>query len=82
MFAAIIEALMVVRHKFVLYPPHIMRPPAMLATSALHLSGRRRRRQIACSPGTSLVVGRGGNHLAPNQGCWSIRSHLNEVMRS
>ena len=63
-----------------------MRPPAMLATSALHLSGRRRRRrQIACRPGTSLGVGRGENHLAPNRGCtggWSICSHLNEVMRS
>ena len=45
-----------------------MRPPAMLATYALHLSGHRRR-QITCCPGTSLGVGRGGNHLAPNQGC-------------
>ena len=51
------------------YPPHRMRPPAMLATSALHLSGHRRRRQIACRPGTSLGVERGENHLAPNQGC-------------
>ena len=41
--------------------------PAMLATSALHLSGHCRR-QIACHPGT-LGVGRGDNHLAPNQGC-------------
>jgi len=40
----------------------------MLATSALHLSGHRYR-QIACCPGTSLGVGRGDNHLAPNQGC-------------
>ena len=31
----------------------------MLATSALHLSGRRR--QIACRPGSSLGVGRGDN---------------------
>ena len=30
----------------------------MLATSALHLSGHRRR-QIACRPGTSLGAGRG-----------------------
>ena len=30
-----------------------MRLPAMLATSALHLSGHRHR-QIACRPGTSL----------------------------
>jgi len=37
-----------------------MRPPAMLATSALHLSGHRRRK-IACRPGTSLGVGRGDN---------------------
>ena len=61
-----------------------MQPPAMLATSALHLSGHRHR-QITCHPGTSLGVGRGENHLAPNQGCtggWSICSHLNEVMRS
>jgi len=66
------------------YPPHRMRLPAMLATSALHLSGHRRR-QIACRPGTSLGVGRGDNLLLPNQGCmggWSICSHLNEVMRS
>ena len=41
----------------------------MLATSALNLSGHRRRRQIACRPGTSLGVGRGENHLATNQGC-------------
>ena len=41
---------------------------AMLATSALHLSGHRRR-QIACRSGTSLGVGRGENHLVPNQGC-------------
>jgi len=71
-----------------------MRPPAMLATSALHLSGhrRRRRRQIACCQGNSLGLGRGDNHLLPNQGCtggggggggwWSICSHLNEVTRS
>jgi len=45
-----------------------MRPPAMLATSALQISGHRRR-QIACRPGTSLGVGRGDNDLAPNQGC-------------
>ena len=45
-----------------------MWPPAMLATSALHLSGHRRR-QNACRPGTSLGVERGDNHLAPNQGC-------------
>ena len=43
-----------------------MQPPAMLATSALPLSGHRR--QIACRPGTSLGVGRGENHLAPNHG--------------
>jgi len=42
----------------------------MLATPALHLSGHRcrRRRQTACHPETSLSVGRGENHLAPNQG--------------
>ena len=40
----------------------------MLVTSALHLSGHRRR-QTACRPGTSLGVGRGENHLGPNQGC-------------
>ena len=45
-----------------------MRPPAMLATSAPHLSGHRRH-QMACRPGTSLGVGRGENYLAPNQGC-------------
>ena len=45
-----------------------MRSPTMLATSAMHLSGHRRR-QIACRQGTSLGVGRGENHLAPNQGC-------------
>jgi len=45
-----------------------MGPPAKLATSALHLSGHRRR-QIACRPGTPIGVGRGENHLAPNQGC-------------
>ena len=45
-----------------------MRPPAMLATSVLHLSGHLRR-QITCLPGTFLGVGRGDNHLAPNQGC-------------
>ena len=61
-FAAIIEA------QVFIYPPHRMRPPAMLATFTLHLSGHRRR-QIACRPGTSLGVGRGENHLAPNQGC-------------
>ena len=38
----------------------------MLATSALHLSDHRRRRQIAFRPGNSLGVGRGKNHLAPN----------------
>jgi len=48
------------------YPSHRMRPPAMLATSALHLSGHRRR-QIACRQVTSLGVGRGENHLAPNR---------------
>jgi len=55
----------------------------MLATSALHLSGHRRR-QITCRPGTSLGVGRGDNRLAPNQGCMEVVhcSHLNEVMRS
>jgi len=41
----------------------------MLATFALRLSGHRRRRQIACRSGNSLGVGRGDNHLAPNQGC-------------
>ena len=45
-----------------------MQPPVMLATSALHLSGHRRR-QIACRPGTYLGVERGENYLAPNQGC-------------
>jgi len=40
----------------------------MLATSALHLSGHRRR-QIAYRPGTSLGAGRSENHLATNQGC-------------
>ena len=45
-----------------------MRPPVMLATSALHLAGHHHH-QIACCPGTSLGVGRGANHLAPNQGC-------------
>ena len=72
------------RAQVFVYPPHRMRPPAMLATTALHLSGHRGR-QIACHPGTSLDVGRGENHLAPNQGClggWPICSHLNEVMRS
>ena len=44
-----------------------MLTPAMLATSALHFSGHRR--QIACCAGISLGVGRGENHLAPNQGC-------------
>ena len=44
-----------------------MRPSAMLATSALHLSGHRRR-QITFRPGTSLRVERGEKHLAPNQG--------------
>ena len=48
-----------------------MRPPAMLATSALHLSGHRRR-QIACRRETSLGVGTGENHLAPNQGCTGV----------
>jgi hypothetical protein len=38
----------------------------MLATSALHLSGHRRR-QIACRPENSFGVGRGENHLVPNQ---------------
>ena len=66
-----------------------MRPPATLAISALPLSGHRRR-QIACHSGTSLGVGRGENHLAPNQGCtkggpfvpiithlrWTPTSHL------
>jgi len=42
----------------------------MLATSALHLSGRRR--QIACRPGTSLGLGRGDNHLVANQGCRGV----------
>ena len=63
-FAAIIES----GAQVFVYPLHRMRPPAMLATSALHLSGHRRR-QNACSPGISLGVGRGENHLAPNQGC-------------
>ena len=45
-----------------------MRPPAMLATSALYPTGHRRR-QIAWRPGTSLGIERGENHLAPNQGC-------------
>jgi len=40
----------------------------MLATSALHPSGHRRR-QIACRPRTSLGAGRSDNHLATNQGC-------------
>ena len=44
--------------QFFVYPPHRMWPPAMLATSALHLSGHRRR-QIAYRPGNSLGVGRG-----------------------
>ena len=48
-----------------------MRPPAMLATSVPRLTGHRRR-QIACRPGTSLGVGRGGNYLAPNQGCTGV----------
>jgi len=39
----------------------------MLATSTLHLSGHCHR-QIICRPGTSLRVGRGDNHLVPNQG--------------
>jgi len=43
----------------------------MLATSALHLSGHRRR-QIACRPETSLGVRRGENHLAPNHGCTGV----------
>ena len=42
----------------------------MSATSALQLPGRRR--QIACRTGTSLGVGRGENHLAPNQGCTGV----------
>jgi len=46
-----------------------MQPPAMLATSPLHLSSHRRHRQITCHPGTSLGVERGDNHLASNQGC-------------
>ena len=45
-----------------------MQPPAMLDTSALQLLGLRRR-QISCRPGTSLGVGRGDKHLAPNQVC-------------
>jgi len=32
-FAAIIEALIVARHTFSVYPPHRMRPPAMLVTT-------------------------------------------------
>ena len=40
-FATIIEAFIIVGHKFFVYPPHRMRPPAMLDTSALHLSGHR-----------------------------------------
>ena len=67
-FAAIIEALILAGAQVFVYPPHRMRPSAMLATSAMHLSGHRRR-QIACRQGTSLGVGRGENHLAPNQGC-------------
>ena len=67
-FAAIIETRIVAGNKVFLYPPHRMRPPAILATYALHHSGHRRR-QITCRPGTSLGVGRGENHLAPNQGC-------------
>ena len=66
-FAAIIEAHRSGAQGFV-YTPHRMRSPAMLATSTLHLSGHRLR-QIACRPGTSLGVGRGENHLAPNQDC-------------
>jgi len=45
-----------------------MQLPMMLATCALHLSGHHRC-QIACHPGTSVGVGRGDNHLAPNWGC-------------
>ena len=48
-----------------------MRPPAMSATSALHLSGHRRR-QIACRPGTSIGVQRIENHLALNQSCTGV----------
>jgi len=40
----------------------------MLATSALHLSDNCRR-QIACHPGAFLSVGRGDNHMGPNEGC-------------
>jgi len=52
----------------------------MLATSALHLSGHRRR-QIACRPGTSLGVERGDNHLAPNQGCTGVGPFVPTEMR-
>ena len=55
-----------------------MRPPAMLATSALHLSGHRRR-QIACRPGTSSGAGRGENHLATNHGCTHLQILLGEA---
>ena len=47
----------------------------MLATSAMHLLGHRRR-QIACRPGTYLGVGRGDNHLAKNRGCTGGVVHL------
>ena len=40
----------------------------MLATSVLYLSGHRRR-QISYRPRTSLGVGSGQDHLAPNKGC-------------
>ena len=79
MFAAINEALIIAGHKFLYTLLRECGLPLMLATSALHLSGHRRR-QIACRPGTSLGVGTGDNHLVPNGG-WSICSHLNEVMR-
>ena len=62
-FAAIIEALIVAGQQVFVYPPRRLQPPAMLATSSLHLSGQRCR-QIACHPGTSVGVGRGDNHLA------------------
>ena len=40
-FVAIIEALNRSGEQVFVYPRHRMRPPAMLATSALHLSGHR-----------------------------------------
>ena len=62
---------------------HRMQLLEVVATSALHLSGHRHRK-IACRLRTSLGVGRGDNHVAPNRvyRVWSIFSHLYEVMRS